>query len=122
MMTVLVVDDELLVAEVLSYALEDEGYQVVRASNGQKALEALARETPALIISDFMMPIMNGLELAVSIKAHPATAKIPIILISGAQAHIAQQHSYLFERVLDKPFDICGLMNTVKTLIVAPQK
>ncbi|WP_256345401.1 PleD family two-component system response regulator, partial [Pseudomonas sp. F1002] len=68
MTTILVVDDEYLIADILGYALEDEGYMVVKASNGQKALEVLERERPALIITDFMMPVMDGQEFAEAVR------------------------------------------------------
>ncbi|MNT97302.1 Transcriptional regulatory protein AfsQ1 [compost metagenome] len=61
---------------------------VVTASNGQKGLEVLDRERPALIITDFMMPVMDGLECAEAVSAPPSTNHLPIILMSGAQAHI----------------------------------
>jgi len=60
MATILVVDDEYLIADILAYALEDEGFMVVTAGNGKKALEVLERERPSLIITDFMMPVMDG--------------------------------------------------------------
>lgn len=83
---ILVVDDEYLIADILCYALEDEGFMVVKASNGQKGLEVFERERPALIITDFMMPVMDGLEFAKAIRALPSVNHLPIILISGAQA------------------------------------
>ena len=52
MSTILVVDDEYLIADILSFALEDEGFMVVTASNGRKGLEVLDRERPALIITE----------------------------------------------------------------------
>jgi CheY-like chemotaxis protein len=121
MTTILVVDDEFLIADILSVTLEDAGYRVFQASNGKKALEVLARETPSLIITDFMMPLMNGLELAQQIKSKAETADIPIILMTGAQAHIAQQNSTLFTQILGKPFNIIKLIDTVKTIIGAAQ-
>ena len=106
MTTILVVDDEYLIAEILGYAMEDEGFMVVKASNGQKGLEVLDRERPSLIITDFMMPVMDGLEFAKAVRALPSTSHLPIILISGAQAHIGMQRSDLFDAVLKKPFNI----------------
>ena len=62
MTTILIVDDEYLIADILGYAMEDEGYMVVKASNGRRGLEVLDRERPELVITDFMMPVMDGLE------------------------------------------------------------
>ena len=119
MSTILVVDDEYLIADILGYALEDEGFMVVKASNGQKGLEVLERERPALIITDFMMPVMDGLEFATAVRALPSTSQLPIILMSGAQAHIGMQRSDLFDAVLAKPFDIDLIIAEVKKLLAA---
>lgn len=117
MTTILVVDDEYLIADILGYALEDEGFMVVKASNGQKGLEVLERERPALIITDFMMPVMDGLEFAKAVRALPSANQLPIILISGAQAHIGMQRSDLFNAVLDKPFNIDSILSKVRELL-----
>ncbi|NWB70950.1 response regulator [Pseudomonas sp. G5001] len=117
MTTILVVEDEYLIADILGYALEDEGYMVVKASNGQKALEVLERERPALIITDFMMPVMDGQEFAEAVRALPAVKHLPIILISGAQAHIGMERSDLFNAVLKKPFNIDLVIAEVRQLL-----
>ncbi len=120
MATVLVVDDELLVADIVVFALEDEGYRVLRASNGARALEQLAREPVALVITDYMMPTMNGIELAEAIQAAGGRAAPPVILMSGAQAHIARQQSGLFAAVFDKPFRMSELVERIRGLIRPP--
>ncbi|CRM89350.1 Transcriptional regulatory protein YycF [Pseudomonas sp. 22 E 5] len=119
MTTILVVDDEYLIADILSFALEDEGYMVVTASNGRKGLEVLDRERPALIITDYMMPVMDGEEFATAIRALPSANQLPIILISGAQAHIGIERSDLFDAVLAKPFNIDLIIAEVKKLLAA---
>jgi CheY-like chemotaxis protein len=120
MTTILVVDDEFLVADVLAFALEDEGFMVVRASNGRKGLDVFQRDRPVLIITDFMMPVMNGLEFAAAVRAKPEGAQLPIILISGAQADIARQHGHLFAAVFDKPFSVEKITTTVISLVGRP--
>jgi CheY-like chemotaxis protein len=119
MTTILVVDDEYLIADILSFALEDEGFMVVKASNGRKGLEVLERERPALIVTDFMMPVMDGLEFATAVRALPSVNHLPIILMSGAQAHIGMQRSDLFDAVLPKPFEIDLIVAEVKKLLAA---
>lgn len=115
--TILVVDDEYLIADILSFALEDEGFSVVTASNGRKGLDALDRVKPALIITDFMMPAMDGLEFATAVRALPSLLQVPIILISGAQAHIGMQRPDLFDAVLPKPFNIDAIIAEVRKLL-----
>lgn len=117
MTTILVVDDEYLIADILGFALEDEGFMTVTASNGKKALDVLERERPALVITDFMMPVMDGLEFAEAVRAQASVKHLPIILMSGAQAHIGMQRSDLFDVVVAKPFDIAEIVAQVKKLL-----
>ncbi|CAI8896495.1 response regulator [Pseudomonas donghuensis] len=121
MSTILVVDDEYLIADILRYALEDRGFDVELASNGQKALDVLKGKRVELVITDYMMPVMDGGALAVSIRAEPLLQGLPIILMSGAQAHMGRDNPGLFAAVFDKPFDIVQLMAKVKELVDAPE-
>jgi CheY-like chemotaxis protein len=122
MTTILVVDDEFLITDILVDALEEEGFRVLTASNGRKALEILDRETLALVVTDFMMPRMNGLELAQTIKANPDWVRIPIILLSGAQGAIARAHPELFAAVYDKPFRVETIVATVRETLGTPSQ
>jgi CheY-like chemotaxis protein len=122
MTTILVVDDEFLITDILVDALEEEGFRVLTAANGRKALEILDREVPALVLTDFMMPRMNGLELAQTIKANPDWVRIPIILLSGAQGAIARAHPELFAAVYDKPFRVETIVATVRETLGTPSQ
>ncbi|CAI3787927.1 Sporulation initiation phosphotransferase F [Pseudomonas sp. MM227] len=117
MPTILIVDDEYLIADILGYALEDEGYMAVKAGNGKRALEILDRERPALVITDFMMPGMNGLELAQKIRSHASFESVPILLMSGAQGNVGRATPELFNAVYDKPFDINEVVARVRELV-----
>ena len=119
MTTILVVDDEFLVADVLMFALEDEGYQVRLANNGLRALEQLSREPVDLIITDYMMPSMNGMELAETIRTSLGEESPPIIMMSGAQAHIGRRRTDLFAAVFDKPFKMAEIMASVRDIVGA---
>lgn len=114
MALILVVDDEYLLTMMLADILEDEGHEVEVASNGQIALQCAVEKQPALIITDFMMPVMTGLELANAIKANNNTEHIPMILVSGAQGQIAREHPELFHAVLDKPYRNEDLLKEVQ--------
>jgi CheY-like chemotaxis protein len=120
MTTILIVDDEYLIADILGFALEDEGYMVVKASNGRKALEVLDREYPSLVITDFMMPVMDGLEFARAVRERPAFVELPLFLMSGAQGSIGRASPELFAAVFDKPFDIEQVIHKVVTFIGRP--
>jgi CheY-like chemotaxis protein len=80
---VLIVDDEQDILETLQLILEMEGYVVDTASTGQQALEKMSAIVPDLVLSDVMMPVMNGIELLKRLKAHPQYRAIPIIISSA---------------------------------------
>lgn len=83
MKRVLVVDDEPDVRFILSHILEREGYEVYVAINGAAALELVSGAHPDLIITDLMMPVMDGNELIERLRADPDTATIPIMSLTG---------------------------------------
>ncbi|MCX7977145.1 MAG: response regulator, partial [Bellilinea sp.] len=80
---ILVVEDNANVLELIETTLRFKGYPVVTARNGQEALERIAQEKPALIITDILMPKMDGYSLAHALRKNPATRRIPFIFISA---------------------------------------
>ncbi|MBI1355028.1 MAG: response regulator [Acidobacteria bacterium] len=80
--TILLVDDEPDITQTLSYRLEAAGYSVVTAGNGEEALEVMRRQDVDLVLADFMMPEMNGIELTRNIKAHPKWFATKVLLFS----------------------------------------
>lgn len=80
---ILVVEDEQAIAEMIMTSLELADYQVKRAANGQIAYQMVQDETPDLILADWMMPMMTGLELAQKLKKDESSAEIPIILLTA---------------------------------------
>lgn len=119
---ILVVDDEFLLAMMLTDILEDEGYRVVTVSNGQTALAAVRKQRPDVVITDFMMPMMTGLEFAEAVRADTALADLPIILVSGAQGNIARERPELFQAVFDKPYKHSAILEAVATYVKADQE
>lgn len=117
MKTVLIVDDEYIIAEILSFALEDEGVSALIAGCGQKALDILDNEQPDLVITDFMMPGMTGVELAEAIRTTGSHGLTPMILMSGAQATLGLARPDLFVEVFEKPFDIDLVIAKVKSIL-----
>jgi CheY-like chemotaxis protein len=101
---ILVVDDEKPLRELLSMALEEAGFRVLQAYHGRQALEVAISARPDLIVSDVMMPLMNGVELCRALKSNPATARIPVILMSAAGKAVAEGAKA--EAFIDKPFDL----------------
>ena len=80
---VLLVEDEPAQREVLAYNLEAEGFRVVQASNGEDALMLVEEDTPDIIILDWMMPEVSGIEVCRRLKIRPETRAIPIIMLSA---------------------------------------
>ncbi|MGR6653996.1 response regulator [Pseudomonas mosselii] len=119
MSSILIVDDEYLIADILGFALEDEGYLVEKASNGRKALEALREKRVDLVITDYMMPVLNGEELLNAIRDELQLTDLPVILMSGAQASQGRTCSGRFAAVFDKPFDMDRMIATVRELLGA---
>lgn len=117
MATILIVEDEQPVREFLAQALEDEGHRVVQAFHGRHALDLIARgpALPDLVLSDVMMPLLNGVELCGKLKANPATASVPVILMSAA-ARRATEGS-VADAFIAKPFDLDVLDGLVGRLL-----
>lgn len=91
LLVALVVDDSMLIRHTVCRFLEEHGFTVESASNGQDALEALKRIRPDLIITDMQMPKMSGTELITALKAKPETAAIPIVIVAGKQSGFEKQ-------------------------------
>lgn len=109
--TVLVVDDERYIVDFVGILLEEEGYRVARAYDGQQAWELTCSLRPDLIISDVMMPKMNGLELVRRIRESHDVPDMPVILMSA----VTKLDSNWIEGVsfLPKPFDIDQMLDLV---------
>jgi two-component system, OmpR family, response regulator VicR len=114
---VLLVEDEESAAEVLSVILNLEGFQVTLAPNGKRAIEMLDAVKPELIITDYMMPIMNGVEMATVIRAKPEYAGVPILMTSGVPEAGLTEHASLLSAFLRKPFLIDALLEAVGRLL-----
>ena len=118
MKLVLIVEDEYGNAEVLQLLLEAEGYRVAAASNGQHALDLLRDgEKPALILSDFMMPVMNGGEFGVAVRQDATLAHIPFIFMSATSEEVVRRHFQDYDAFMVKPVEIDPLLDLVKRLI-----
>jgi len=101
--TVVVVDDETMNADALAMMLVMEGFRAITAADGAEGLRVIAAEVPDIVITDFMMPIMSGLEMAKAMRADALLSKIPLVLLTAAQAEIGYRHPHLFDAVFKKP-------------------
>jgi CheY-like chemotaxis protein len=107
---VLVVDDDPSIRELLSTALEDDGYEVVPARNGEDALSVCERWRPDVIVLDLMMPVMDGWTFA---KRLHETDDIPIVVLSAANDLERHAKALGATDVVGKPFDLDQLLPKV---------
>jgi len=85
-LTALVVDDSMLIRHTVCRFLEQRGFAVESATNGQEALDALKQLQPDIIVTDMQMPKMSGSELITALKQQPSTANIPVVIVAGKQS------------------------------------
>lgn len=115
MTTILVVDDELSILETLRDVLEWEHYTVVTARSGKEGLAAAAHHQPALVLLDFMMPHMNGLEMLSRMRETPGLDATPVIMMTAAPARLSSVE-LRWDALLVKPFDADDLLETISAL------
>ena len=89
----LVVDDSMLIRYTVCRFLEERGFAVESATNGQEAVEVLNRVKPDLIFTDMQMPKMSGSELITAVKAKPETAAVPIIIVAGRSSGFTESET-----------------------------
>jgi CheY-like chemotaxis protein len=117
---ILVVDDELSNAEVLALILQEEGFQVMVAGDGRQALQRIEDAAPDLLITDYMMPGMSGVELARAVRQLPRHRNLPVLVMSGAAESMLSGHAKNFDAFVRKPFDIEDLLRAVQSLLTRP--
>jgi CheY-like chemotaxis protein len=115
--TILVVDDELANAEVLSLILQEEGYRVFCASNGRQGLERVAELQPHLVVLDFMMPIMNGAQMGQALRNAEATQHIRILMNSSLTEDAVREHFTGYDHFLRKPYNIDAALDVIARLL-----
>jgi len=115
--TVLLVEDESAQREVLSYNLEAEGFRVVQAGNGEEALLLVDEAAPDVVVLDWMMPNLSGIEVCRQLKTRPETRSLPIIMLSARSEEVDRVRG--LETGADdyvvKPYSVVELMARVRT-------
>lgn len=114
--TILVVDDEKHIRDLLKQELSESGYHVREAANGKEAIDAVRKELPDLLILDVMMPEMNGFDVAAILKNDPLTMDVPILILSIVQD---KERGYRLgvDRYLTKPIDTEKLFGEIGSLL-----
>jgi CheY-like chemotaxis protein len=119
MAVVLVVDDEFGIVKLLEEVLTDEGHRVLIATNGRQALERAAIEKPSLVVTDFMMPVMDGAALVKALRADPQLADVPVVIMSAIPEATVAERSPGYVAYVRKPFKIFALVDLVAQLTKA---
>ena len=114
--TVLLVEDEPAQQEVLTYNLEAEGFRVVRAGDGEEALVLVAESSPDLVVLDWMLPNLSGIEVCRQLKSRSETRAIPIIMLSARSEEIDKVRGLETgaDDYVSKPYSVVELMARVR--------
>jgi CheY-like chemotaxis protein len=110
--TILIVDDEEPIRYFLVQLLADEGHRALQAVHGADALEMVEQERPDLVVSDIMMPVLNGAEMCRRLKARAERPPIPVILMSSAGERAAAGSGA--DAFIAKPFDLDDLEELIR--------
>lgn len=118
-MKILVVDDEKDIVDLVSYNLEKEGFSVVKAYNGEEALETVRTKKPDLVILDLMLPGMQGLEVCRSIRNDPRSGFLPIIMLTAKGDEIDRVLGLEMgaDDYVTKPFSVRELVARVRAIL-----
>lgn len=112
---ILVVDDTPFIRDLLRLILEDRGYEVSEAQHGGDAIRQMRHPLPDLVMTDLMMPVMNGQPLVESLRSDRRTALVPILVLSSNPN--ASEIATMADAVVGKPFNKAGLLATVSSLL-----
>jgi CheY-like chemotaxis protein len=119
--TVLVVDDDRELLDLIAFVLESEGYAVTTAENGWAGLAAVSRHLPDLVLLDMKMPVLDGWEFARELR-HRRNPAVPIVVITAAEDARRRAQEVGAVGWLAKPFDLADLLAVVQENVGAPEE
>lgn len=115
---ILVVEDERLLLKTIAFKLQKEGFQVETAGDGKEALEKVKGFQPKLVVSDVMMPFVNGLELVKKLKdSHPEGIKVILLTSLGQEETVMKAFDLGADDFMTKPFSPTELTLRIKRLL-----
>jgi CheY-like chemotaxis protein len=116
---ILVVDDEIHIVHVVAVKLRNNGYEVISADNGAEAFEIACKEKPDVIVTDFQMPVLTGLELVEKLRQCESTKDIPVIMLTARNFAISQeqQKDLQIAQCLSKPFSPRELLGYIEDVL-----
>jgi len=117
--TVLVVDDEIHIVHVVTIKLRNNGYEVITALNGAEALELARAEKPDIIVTDYQMPVMSGIELIEKLRDNEQTKNIPVIMLTARNFAVEdeQKQRLNINQCLSKPFSPKELLRDIEDIL-----
>ncbi len=113
--TLLIVDDDIFLVDIMAFTLKQSGFEIIKAHNGKEALDIVAKQKVDLVLTDIMMPIMDGFELAKKLKENESTQNLPIIFLT-AKSNIEDKNKSETLGVNDyvvKPFNLKDLVSRI---------
>ncbi len=113
MRTIVLIDDEFGLVDVVSATLSDAGFRVFSAVNGVQGLDAMAEHPPDLVLLDYMMPILDGPGVLRAMRADPKLEPVPVILMSAMPEAVVKRRTSDYVAFLRKPFDFDELLAAV---------
>lgn len=118
---VLVVDDEIHILRVVAIKLRNNGFEVITAEDGKEGYETAIDQKPDVIVSDFQMPNMTGIEMVEKLRQDASTADIPVIMLTarGFAVEDEQKSKLNIAEFLSKPFSPKELLKTVEDVLAA---
>ena len=116
---VLVVDDEIHIVHVVAIKLRNNGYEVITAGNGEEAYELACEEKPDIIVTDYQMPIMSGLDFVEKLRSGEATRNTPVIMLTARSFAIEdkQKEELGISQCLSKPFSPKELLEKIEDIL-----
>lgn len=116
---VLVVEDEAALATMLRYNLERQGYRVDEAGDGQEAMTRVAEQQPDLVLLDWMLPVMSGIEVCRQIRRRPETRDLPVIMVTARtdDQDAVRALNTGADDYVTKPFNLEALLARVRALL-----
>jgi CheY-like chemotaxis protein len=120
MRTIVLIDDEFGLNDVIAATLSDGGFRVFTAVNGAQGLDVLAQQPTHLVLLDYMMPILDGPGVLRAMRADPKLAAIPVVLMSAMPEAVVRRRTSDYVAFLRKPFDFETLLDAVNAALHVP--
>jgi len=120
---VLVVDDEIHIVHVVAIKLRNNGFKVISAENGAEAFQLACQEKPDIIVTDFQMPLMTGLQLVQKLRATEQTKDVPVIMLTARDFAVEdeQKENLRISEFISKPFSPKELLRSIEDVLYQRQ-